>query len=397
MKFLAKVISMIPLSRVLMRCKDEIDIQEIDFYTRITIRMNGQGIVMRDRVQGSEIGTKKQFIAKAGQLVLSKIDARNGAFGILPDECDGAIITGNFWAFDVNHEVLDIRYFDYLTKTPLFIDFCIRSSDGTTNRVYLQEPKFLSMQIPLPPLEEQRRIVARVEELAGKIEEARSLRQKAATETELIISASLQKFFSSTSDSVELGQVTTVIDPNPSHRYPIYVDDGIPIISTVDFVGEDEISTTHAKRVPISFYEETLGRFRVGEGDIIFSRKGKVGYARPHPANIKLAMTHTLCVIQPDRNKILPRYLLHFTRSPTFINYLMGTMNPNVGVPTLGLGVIRSAPFNLPSLVEQHRIITYLDHLQTKVDEMKRIREQAIKELDALLPSILDKAFQGEL
>jgi len=250
----------------------------------------------------------------------------------------------------------------------------------------------------LPPfLLKLRRIVAQVEELAGKIEEARALRQQALRETELIIGASLQKFFSPKNDSIELGKVSTVIDPNPSHRYPLYVDDGVPIISTVDFVGEDGISTALAKRVPLSFYEDTLGRFGVGHGDIIFSRKGKVGYARLHPINAKLAMTHTLCVIQPDRNEVLPRYLLHFTRSPAFINYLMGTMNPNVGVPTLGLGVIRSAPFNLPPLAEQQRIVAYLDNLQVKVDEMKRLREEAIKELDAMLPSILDKAFKGEL
>ncbi|WP_414754700.1 restriction endonuclease subunit S [Anabaena sp. CCY 9910] len=246
-------------------------------------------------------------------------------------------------------------------------------------------------------LEEQRRILTRVEELVGKIEEVRSLRQKAAKETEFIIGASQEKFFSPNADSIKLGTISTVIDPNPSHRYPIYVDDGIPIISTVDFVGNNEISTKNVKRVPLSFYEDTLGRFGVGEDDIIFSRKGKVGYARPYPANMKLAMTHTLCVIQPDRNKVLPGYLLHYTRSPAFINYLIGTMNPNVGVPTLGLGVIRSAPFNLPSLCEQRHIVAYLDELQTKVDTMRKLREETIKELDALLPSILDKAFKGEL
>jgi type I restriction enzyme S subunit len=199
---MSKVYPLVPLSEVLKRQKNQINIQEIDTYTRITIRMNGQGIVMRDRIPGSKIGTKKQFITKAGQLVLSKIDARNGAFGILPDECDGAIITGNFWAFDVKYELLDIRYFDYLTKTPLFIDFCIRTSDGTTNRRYLQSAKFLAMEIPLPPLEEQRRIVARVEVLAGKIEEARcgsrrkaSLRRQAIEETEVLGKSALTLTF----------------------------------------------------------------------------------------------------------------------------------------------------------------------------------------------------------
>ncbi|NJN58742.1 MAG: hypothetical protein HC879_15220 [Leptolyngbyaceae cyanobacterium SL_5_9] len=56
---------------------------------------------------------------------------------------------------------LNPKYFNYLTKTSLFIDFCIRASSGTTNRLYLQEAEFLKQQIPLPPIAEQRRIVVR--------------------------------------------------------------------------------------------------------------------------------------------------------------------------------------------------------------------------------------------
>ncbi|NJN58741.1 MAG: hypothetical protein HC879_15215 [Leptolyngbyaceae cyanobacterium SL_5_9] len=93
---IATAYPMVPLGRLLTRQKEEVFIQELESYARITIRMNGQGITLKDYVLGSQIGTKKQFIARSGQLVLSRIDARNGAFGILPDECDNAIITGNF-------------------------------------------------------------------------------------------------------------------------------------------------------------------------------------------------------------------------------------------------------------------------------------------------------------
>jgi type I restriction enzyme S subunit len=58
---------------------------------------------------------------------------------------------------------------------------------------------------------------------------------------------------------------------------------------------------------------------------------------------------------------------------------------------------MRKIPVPLPNLSEQRRIVAYLDELQTKIDTMKQLREEAIKELDALLPSILDKAFKGEL
>ena len=59
--------------------------------------------------------TKKQFIVWSGQILLSKIDARNGAFGIVPPELGGAIITGNFWTYDINKELdMDKNYLNYL-------------------------------------------------------------------------------------------------------------------------------------------------------------------------------------------------------------------------------------------------------------------------------------------
>jgi type I restriction enzyme S subunit len=48
-------------------------------------------------------------------------------------------------------------------------------------------------------------------------------------------------------------------------------------------------------------------------------------------------------------------------------------------------------------LPEQHRVVAYLDDLQGKVDALKTLQDKTAAELDALLPSILDKAFRGEL
>ena len=92
-------------------------------YKRLTIRMHGLGIVLRDEISGSLIGTKNQFFAKGGQFLLSKIDARNGAFGILSQDLDGALISNSFQAYDLDKNIIDIDYFNYFTKTHSFIDF----------------------------------------------------------------------------------------------------------------------------------------------------------------------------------------------------------------------------------------------------------------------------------
>jgi restriction endonuclease S subunit len=86
--------------------------------------------------------------------------------------CDEAIVTNDFPVFNVVENRLLPTYLGWMCRTASFVEECKRASEGTTNRVRLQEDKFLAREIPLPPLAEQRRVVARIEELAAQIHEA---------------------------------------------------------------------------------------------------------------------------------------------------------------------------------------------------------------------------------
>jgi type I restriction enzyme M protein len=138
------------LNDLLVRRKDVVDIEDDVIYRRLKIQLYGKGISVRDEVPGSEIGTKRQFQVEAGMFLLSKIDARNGAFGLIPDEGAGAIITGNFWAYDYDEEFVVPRLLVYLTRSNVFLEFCRLSSPGMTNRRYLQEDIFLAQKIKVP-------------------------------------------------------------------------------------------------------------------------------------------------------------------------------------------------------------------------------------------------------
>lgn len=148
-----------PIGEFLTRNKTPIDVEDTKDYKRVTIKVNNGGIFLRDIESGKNIGTKKQFLIKKGQFLLSKIDARNGAFGVVPEEVDGAIITGNFWTFDVDYSKINPYFLALITTTPEFIRFSENASNGTTNRHYLQEDLFLAQKIPLPALSKQNRIV----------------------------------------------------------------------------------------------------------------------------------------------------------------------------------------------------------------------------------------------
>src|ERR671933_1883143 len=131
----------------LKRIRVPVTIEDSKTYRLVTIRMNHKGVVLREEKLGSAIGTKTMYRVSAGQFILSGIDARNGAFGIVPEELDGAVVTNDFWYFEIDRTIISKDYFLYLTSTPLFAEIVRKASDGTTNRVRLQADKFYNYQI----------------------------------------------------------------------------------------------------------------------------------------------------------------------------------------------------------------------------------------------------------
>ncbi len=155
----SKAYPMMRIGDFLKRNKTAVVIEDDIIYKRPRIRVRNGGISLRDEMLGEKIGTKNQFLISKGQFLLSKIDARNGAFGVVPEKLDEGIITGNFWTFDVDYNIVNPHYLALLTTTGAFIQFCEQASNGTTNRHYLQEPLFLNIKVPVPSLEEQDKLV----------------------------------------------------------------------------------------------------------------------------------------------------------------------------------------------------------------------------------------------
>jgi len=376
----------LPLGDVLERRRDEIDIQDIEIYKRITIRMNGRGIAIRDLAHGSEIGTKRQFIARSGQLILSKIDARNGAFGIVPPECDKAIITGNFWTFDTDASRIDARFLNYLTMSPLFVDFCVRASEGTTNRRYLKEPKFLAQRIDLPRLDEQRRIVTRIQEVASKIENIRTLRKEIATTQRNFLLSVYSKLIRGAkwfqmNEIAPLVRRHVAIDPLKD-----YFELGIRSFGKGTFHKPPILGASlGTKRV-----------FQIEPGDllfnIVFAWEGAVAVVRPEDQGRVGSHRFLSCV--PKRESALPAFLrFHFLTERGLSD--LGLASPGGAGRNRTLGVDALARMEVPvPPVERQQ---WFASLLAKVEESERLREIAGEELKALMPSILSKAFRGEL
>jgi len=139
-----------------------VELENAKEYKQITIQYHYRGVKLRGTQKGAEISTKRQFLVNAGQLTLSRIDARYGALGFVPDDLDGAIITGDFWAFDLDHTQVLPEYLDLFLGLPVFAKLCERASRGTTRRQRLDFDLFAGISIPWVPIEQQRIVVTKV-------------------------------------------------------------------------------------------------------------------------------------------------------------------------------------------------------------------------------------------
>lgn len=144
------------------RQKKSVQLDSEQEYALVTIRVKHKGVQLREMKKGAQIGSKMYQIKK-GQFILSGIDARQGAFGIVPDELDGAIVTNDFWAFEVDENIVKRDFFYWLTTTPLFLDSCIKSSKGETQRIRLQKDAFYSFEFSFPPIEKQSEFLKRLQ------------------------------------------------------------------------------------------------------------------------------------------------------------------------------------------------------------------------------------------
>lgn len=395
----------VPLGEVLRRRRDGIDIEDDETYKRVTIRMNFKGIGLRDTASGRDIGTKRQFLINAGQFLISKIDSRNGAYGIVPKECDGAIITGNFWAYDIDTNAVTSDFFRYFLSSQAFVDFCIRSSEGTTNRLYLQEEEFLQQEIPLPPLPEQQRIVARVKGLLAKVEEATRLREQTLTQLHEVIAAEERKIWpdEALNDAPSLEEVTDYLSRG---RQSAQGESQHYLIKTQHVQMGAYVPTTARLSPDVAGKVKPDALVKPGDTLIACSAAGCLGRVAQYMDDSgREASTDThVAIARPKSGVVTSDYLYAYLRGAQGQHQLRSRergdwQREKVGFRLTELNVadMRRIPIPVPSIPEQEEIVTTLNKLRAKVAAIDKAQVMTKDELQALPSAILAQAFAGAL
>lgn len=216
-------------------------------YRQIGVRLWGQGAYERESIDGGQTKYSRMFRSVEGDIIVNKIWARNGSVAVVSQELDGCYASGEFPMFAPDRNKLLPRWFHWFTKTQDLWRQCDQQSRGTSGKNRIRPEKFLEVTIPLPPLAEQQRIVARIGALAARIEEAKGLRAQAVAEVEAVWQSILSRTFTAQDGSLmTIEDVCEDIIDN-LHSTPKYDGNEFPCVRSQD-VGWGTLDYTSAKR-----------------------------------------------------------------------------------------------------------------------------------------------------
>ena len=409
------------IGELLTRVKDVVLVEDNIEYKRITIKSKNQGVCLRDIVKGSKIGTKRQFLAKEGQFIMSRIDARNGAFGIIPFDLEGAIMTNDFLTFEVNHELVNIDYFNMLTESSQFMKYCIDGSKGTTNRKRLKEELFLNFEIKIPSKEEQDIIVENI----NSAREKHSLLKQELEHQQDIINKLRLKFLSDamqgdlTSKDKEkyipndlindelvfeipsdwkwiklndLGDIFNGNSINAKVKESKYakVKTGLNYIGTKDVDIKTSSILDYNTGVKIPFDETT---FKIAhKGAILICGEGGSAGKKLAMAKEDICFGNKLFALEPNE-LVLSEYIYHVYKSTYFKDRFNSLMTGIIG--GVSIGKFKNILIPVPPIEEQELILSQINQLMIYCNSLEEEVQFLMNQALNIISSISKEQFNA--
>ena len=342
----------------------------------------GKGLTLRAKVAGANIAAPRQLRVSRGQFLISRIDARHGAFGIVPDHLHGALVSNEFPCFDINERVVLPRFLGWYCRTDPFVELCRRASEGSTNRVRLKEHRFMRIELDLPPIDQQRQICDRLDKAQRLTDVWKDETKAAESAVQTMLSNVFHRMIKG-ARRLPMEEVAPLVrrpvDAKPDGNYP-------------------ELGVRSFGRG--TFHKPTLDGLTVGtkrlyvirEGDllfnIVFAWEGAVAVAQPEDAGRVGSHRFLTCV--PRRDVVNSWFLRFYFLTPDGLNQIAEASPGGAGRNrTLGLKKLSAILVPIPNIEKQR----WFERILRLASNIAELRTATMRELDALNSAILDAAF----
>jgi len=373
----------VPLSDLFEEAREAVAIRDDRTYRQITVQYHGKGAILRAETPGADIGTKTQKIARAGDLIVSKIDAHNGALALVPPDLDGAVATQDFPLFHPVSDRLSPHLFAYYLRYGPWVGQLRADAQGTTNRQRVTAADILALMAPCPTAEEQGRVVARLDAQRGIADRALALLAEASNLDWLddAVFAVVPSDVMATSFAPLIKDASDYVDPStqPDTLWKVY-------------------GVTNEEGVRLS--EVKAGReFKIGRK---YKRlvAGAIAY---NPQRVNVGSVGL--VANADDESILSPYYPHFTcgadLDPTFAFYLIKSPYFRRLIDETAIGAVRHELFlslfvqiavPIPPLERQEEIAHLIEMRLGSYEHVRAIHEQAEEDMRRIVRDLFGVA-----
>jgi type I restriction enzyme, S subunit len=414
---------------------------------------------------GIDAPSRARRLVKEGDILFSTVRTYLKNIARVPNELNG-VLTSTGIAVLRAAQGINENYLFYVVSSDEFIRSMSSAMDGTLYPAVTDKDVSTAI-IPLPPLNEQRRIVSTIEQLTDRSHKARAAledvpkliaqfrqsvlaaafrgdltadwreknpdiepasellerikidRRKRWEEAELqqmrnqgnepknsnwkdkykesiLLSGVTFPQVPKEWNVITLDLIADAVDPQPSHRTPPEIENGIPYIGIGD-IGKDELIDFEASRkVSQTILEEHNLRYQLRKGDFIFGKIGTLGKPFILPEPYSYALSANVILIQPRSEYVLDEWLFYFMKTP-LVEKILVDNSRSTSQSAFGIKKIRMMPVLVPSIQEQKEILLAVKKTVSSLHSLELMYTENHANLQQLDRSILAKAFRGEL
>lgn len=335
-----------------------------------------------------QVGWIDSFLTDGEYILLGE----DGAPFLNPYAEKAYIIYGKTWVNNHAHILRSKTNNEFLCYYLNYFNY--KNYVSGTTRLKLTQAQMRKIPIPNIPSDEQFRIVARIEELFSELDKAVDTLKTTKEQLAVYRQAVLKDAFDSLPECVKMESVAGMIDPQPSHRTPPEVPNGIPYIGIgdIDYI-KKQIDFDSARKVSVDVFDEQHCRYILHPGDFVMGKIGTIGKPYILPSTPHYALSANVILIQPYREKINPKFLFWQFSSPLITKQLM-VGSKATSQPAFGIKKARELNIRICEKEKQDTLLEDIEAKMSVCDSIEKTVDTTLAQADAMRQSILKQSFE---
>lgn len=390
-----------PLGDVIHLDRDEVPVESTVSYRLAGMYSFGRGVLEREPMNGSEMSYRSLFRLHEGTLVMSRLNAWEGAVAVVTGEHDGCFVSNEYPTFSIDQSQALPSYLALLCSWPQLWE-ALRErargmgSDVGARRLRVHPDELLATEVPLPDIEEQRRVTDWLRDILDRGARIRHAMERARPICGATVPAWLQQAMIDCAGPLhslgELGEVRR-------GRGPRYAEGSGCLTLNQACVRDGTVDLSACREVEVDWWQQVPSEGRVRSGDVLVNSTGEgtIGRSALAPIDaIGMPFDSHVLAFTPDESRLLPGFCAAFLRSPVGQTAIEAVKGASTTKQTeLGKNKLEALQMAVPPISSQEKIVQELGELEALVARLETSTAHRKSLVDALPIAAMRHAFAG--